>query len=109
MQITVTNGDSDKPTEIITVITPTGDNGFKYTDGEGDRIAVFTADIDGIPGVYFRTDPNGCAMPLADLEAFISAVRDKASEAAHNAKQPCPDEDCGPCSFDRAFSGDGQP
>jgi hypothetical protein len=81
MQIRVTHDDPAKPTEIIAVMAPAGDNGWKYTDQDGDRIVVFTANIDGTPGVYFRTDPNGSAIPLADLEAFIAAVRDTAERA----------------------------
>ncbi|MFG3050352.1 hypothetical protein ACGFZP_05260 [Kitasatospora sp. NPDC048239] len=75
MQIRITHGATDQPDEIISVITPTGDDGWKYTDVDGDRIAVFTADINGTPGVYFRTDPNGSSIPLADLDAFVDAVR----------------------------------
>ena len=82
MQITVTHDDPNKPTEIIAALTPTGDTGWKYTDVDGDRIAVFTSDINGTPGVYFRTDPNGCSIPVADLEALIEAIRVTAKRAA---------------------------
>lgn len=81
MQIRITNGNGET-TEIISAIIPTGDDGWKYTDVDGDRIAIFTADINGTPGVYFRTDPNGCSIPIADLEAFITAVRQTADRAA---------------------------
>lgn len=87
MQIRVTNSNPTQPDEIISVLTPTGDNGFKYTDTDGDRIAVFTANINGTPGVYFRTDPGGCAIPLADLEAFIDGIRTKAAEATQQVGQ----------------------
>jgi hypothetical protein len=109
MQITITTGDPDKPgapgvvTEIIHVLAPTPAEPWIYTDADGDGIAVHTADIDGTPGVYLRTTPNGCAIPMTGLEEFIAAVRDKANEAAHGAGTQCTDTDCGPCSFDRAF------
>jgi hypothetical protein len=82
VQIRITHGNTNQPTEIINVITPTGDNGWKYTDVDGDRIAVFTSDINGTPGVYFRTDPNGASIPLADLDAFIDVIRETAKRAA---------------------------
>jgi hypothetical protein len=81
MQITVSSNDSNKPTEIITVLAPVGDTGWKYTDVDGDRIAVYTSDINGAPGVYFRTDPNGCSIPVTDLEAFIEGLRETAQRA----------------------------
>jgi hypothetical protein len=87
VQIRITHDDPNKPTEIITVMAPAGDNGWKYTDIDGDRIAVFTANIEGTPGVYFRTDPNGAAIPLADLEAFIAAVRETAQRSAENSTE----------------------
>jgi hypothetical protein len=90
MQITVTDGNG-KPTEIIVVLAPTGDSGLTYTDVDGDRIAVFTSDINGTPGVYFRTDPNGCAIPLTDLAAFIDGIRDRADAIAEQMDVPMPE------------------
>lgn len=97
MQITVLDGNG-KPVEIIAVLAPSSDgNGLTYTDCDGDRIAVFTSDINGTPGVYFRTDPNGCSIPLADLAAFIDGIRDRAEVVAERMGLPvleCPT--CGP-------------
>lgn len=87
LQITVTSTDPNEPTEVISVMTPTGDDGWKYTDVDGDRIAVFTADINGTPGVYFKTDANGSSIPLADLEQFIGAVRATAERAARTGQE----------------------
>lgn len=112
MQITVTNGDG-KPTEIIAVLAPTNDdNGLIYRDTDGDGIAVYTADINGTPGVYFRTSPNGCAIPLADLAAFIDGIRDRAEAIAEQMGvpvPPCPScgELCTNRTHDRIFRARG--
>lgn len=90
LQITVTNGDPAKPTEIIHVVAPVGDAGWHYADADGDRIALFTADINGTPGMYFRTDKNGCAVLLADIEALITAVRATAERATETIPAPAP-------------------
>jgi hypothetical protein len=98
MQITVLDGNGN-PTEIIHVLAPSSDgNGLTYTDADGDRIAVFTANINGTPGVYFRTDPNGCAIPLADLAAFIDGIRDRAEAIVEQMGLPL--LDCPTCGTD---------
>ena len=107
MQITITDGNG-KPTEIIAVLAPAGDNGLIYRDTDGDGIAVYTADIDGTPGVYFRTSPNGCAIPLADLAAFIDGIRDRAEAIAEQMGIPpleCPTcgADCTNRTHDRIY------
>lgn len=79
-------------TEIITILNPTPagaiphDSAFKHTDIDGDRLLISTARFDdGTPGLYFRTDPNGSSLPLADLPALIAQLQvivDAATAAA---------------------------
>ena len=48
---------------------------YTYTDVDGDRLAVFGADIpDKGKGFNVRTDPNGCSVPAEDAAAFVRAV-----------------------------------
>jgi hypothetical protein len=60
------------------------ESAYKHTDIDGDRLLISTALFDdGTPGVYFRTDPNGSSVPLADLPALIAQLQviAKASKA----------------------------
>lgn len=64
---------------------------FQYRDIDGDRLAVFTAQIPNQgPGVNIKTDPRGCSVPLSRLEEFIAGVRDTGREAAEYGEQPSP-------------------
>ena len=48
---------------------------YQYTDVDGDRLAVFGADIpDKGKGVNVRTDPRGCSVPAADAPDLARAV-----------------------------------
>lgn len=83
-------------TEIITILAPAGaiphPSCFRHTDIDGDRLLISTALApDGTPGIYFRTDHNGSALPLEDLPALIAqlqviaeASQAEADEAAAN-------------------------
>jgi hypothetical protein len=52
------------------------ESAYKHTDVDGDRLLIATAlHDDGTPGVYFRTDPNGSSVPLADLPALIAQLQ----------------------------------
>ena len=52
------------------------ESAFKHTDIDGDRLLISTALYpDGTPGIYFRTDPNGSSVPLADLPALIAQLQ----------------------------------
>ncbi|MGW9238023.1 hypothetical protein ACWGRL_04695 [[Kitasatospora] papulosa] len=69
-------------TEIITILSPTPagaiphDSAYKHTDIDGDRLLISTAKFDdGTPGLYFRTDPNGSSVPLAELPALIAQLQ----------------------------------
>ena len=49
---------------------------FSFADVDGDRIAVFRADIPGEGlGVNIRTDRNGCSLPDADIPRLITALQ----------------------------------
>lgn len=81
-------------TEIRVILAPNGaiphESRYAHTDVDGDRLLISTALFDdGTPGIYFRTDPNGSSVPLADLPALIAqlqviaeASKAKAEEAA---------------------------
>lgn len=100
--IRITNGDGT--TELISFVQPdpTAD-AYKHTDVDGDRLIINDADINDTPGVYFRTDPNGSSVALADLPALVEGIWSAAQRAAHAlGVLPCPHPRCGPCSFDRA-------
>ncbi|MFI5831032.1 hypothetical protein ACIA6C_27925 [Streptomyces sp. NPDC051578] len=67
-------------TEIITILPPAGaaphPSRYSHTDMDGDRLLISTALFDdGTPGIYFRTDPNGSGVPLADLPALIAQLQ----------------------------------
>lgn len=71
---------------------------YAHADVDGDRLLVAPAVItdpatladQAAPGIYFRTDPNGSSIPLADLPAFIarlSTIADTARKEAEEANQ----------------------
>jgi hypothetical protein len=77
--------------EIRVVLQPAGaiphESAFKHTDIDGDRLLISTALMPGnVPGIYFRTDPNGSSVPLADLSALIAQLQviAEASQAEAN-------------------------
>ncbi|MET9656365.1 MULTISPECIES: hypothetical protein [unclassified Streptomyces] len=54
--------------EIRMVLQPAGaiphESAYKQSDLDGDRLLISTACMPGnVPGIYFRTDPNGSAVP----------------------------------------------
>ncbi|MFE2967536.1 hypothetical protein ACFXKC_28460 [Streptomyces sp. NPDC059340] len=52
------------------------ESAYKRTDEDGDRLLISTALYDdGTPGIYFRTDPNGSSVPLAELPALIAQLQ----------------------------------
>lgn len=60
---------------------------FEHTDVDGDRLRVTTAAIPNVgPGVYFRTDPNGSSVPVAELPALIERLQ-VIAEAAVSASE----------------------
>lgn len=66
--------------EIRVVLQPAGlvphDSAYKHTDIDGDRLLISTALMPGnIPGLYFRTDPNGSSVPLTELPALIAQLQ----------------------------------
>ncbi|ROQ69202.1 hypothetical protein EDD93_3699 [Streptomyces sp. 840.1] len=79
-------------TEIVTILSPAPvgavphDSAFKHTDVDGDRLLISTARFDdGTPGLYFRTDPNGSSLPLAELPALIARLQVIADAATAEA------------------------
>lgn len=57
---------------------------YRYKDVDGDRLAVFTADIPGKGnGVNVRTDRPGCSVPTADAPALARAVLAAAGDTEH--------------------------
>ena len=67
-------------TEIITILAPAGavphPSRYSHTDIDGDRLLISTALMPGnVPGIYFRTDPNGSAVPLEDLPGLIARLQ----------------------------------
>ncbi|MEV8396323.1 hypothetical protein [Streptomyces niveus] len=67
-------------TEIVSVLAPAGavphPSRYSHTDIDGDRLLISTALMPGnVPGIYFRTDPNGSSVPLADLPALIAQLQ----------------------------------
>lgn len=54
---------------------------YKHKDPDGDRIAVFDADIEGPgydlgPGVNIRTDPSGSSITDAEIPNLIKALQE---------------------------------
>lgn len=67
-------------TEIRMILQPAGaiphESAYKHTDADGDRLLISTALMPGdVPGIYFRTDPNGSSVPLSDLPALIAQLQ----------------------------------
>jgi hypothetical protein len=67
-------------TEIRVILAPAGaiphESRYAHTDIDGDRLLISTALMPGnVPGIYFRTDPNGSSVPLADLPALIAQLQ----------------------------------
>ncbi|WP_063735591.1 hypothetical protein [Streptomyces sp. RTd22] len=59
----------------IAFVQPDQPPRYHHTDVDGDRLLITTADIPGTgPGVYFKTDPNGSSVPVADLPALIGKL-----------------------------------
>lgn len=57
-------------------------------DVDGDRLLASVAAIpEQGPGVYFRTDPRGSSIPLADLPAFIARLHTIANAARTAAEE----------------------
>jgi hypothetical protein len=68
-----TEGDA---VEHIVILPPGGEPPeYKHTDVDGDRLLIITADINGTPGVYFRTTPNGCSVPLSEMPALLAELQ----------------------------------
>lgn len=65
-------------TEIVTILNPAGvephPSRYTHTDVDGDRLLISTADINGEPGLYFRTDSNGSSVPLGDMPALLAKI-----------------------------------
>lgn len=50
---------------------------FRYEDVDGDKLAVFDADIPGLgKGVNIRTSYDGCSLPMGDVPALIKVLTD---------------------------------
>lgn len=57
---------------------------YSYRDVDGDRLAVFTADIPGQGrGVNIRTDPHGCSIPAEDVPALVRAILAAGGSTGH--------------------------
>jgi hypothetical protein len=89
------------------------DQPFRYIDSDLDVLYI-TAIADAScyegtrPVVALGTEHGDdetatVYVELNDVEKVISAIRDAAASLRHAASQDCGDEDCGPCSFDRAI------
>ncbi|MFE1192866.1 hypothetical protein ACFW6E_08705 [Streptomyces olivaceoviridis] len=78
--------------EIRVVLQPAGaiphESAYKHTDIDGDRLLISTALMPGnVPGIYFRTDPNGSSVPLADLPQLIAQLQVIADAAQAEANE----------------------
>lgn len=63
---------------------------FRHVDVDGDRLAVFDANIPGQGlGINIRTDPNGSSLPIAEIPVLIAALRDYISASGGVTKE-CP-------------------
>ncbi|MYS15068.1 hypothetical protein GTW73_14045 [Streptomyces sp. SID4982] len=61
---------------------------FAHTDVDGDRLLISTAVMPGnVPGIYFRTDPNGSSVLLADLPRLIAQLQVIADAAQAEADE----------------------
>lgn len=64
------------------------ESAYKHTDIDGDRLLISTALMPGnVPGIYFRTDPNGSSVPLTDLPALIAQLQVIAEAAQAEAEE----------------------
>jgi hypothetical protein len=62
---------------------------YTYTDVDGDRLAVFGADIpDQGRGANVRTDPNGCSVPTEDTVALAEAILTAGGLTEHRVLSP---------------------
>jgi hypothetical protein len=78
--------------EIRMILQPAGavphDSAYKHTDIDGDRLLISTALMpDNVPGIYFRTDPNGSSVPLTDLPALIAQLQVIAEASQREAEE----------------------
>ncbi|MFD4788281.1 hypothetical protein ACFWN1_14720 [Streptomyces sp. NPDC058459] len=72
------------PTTIVVLRDPQPPR-YHHTDPDGDRLLITTADIpDTGPGVYFKTDPNGASIPLAEIPNLINRLREIADSRKEN-------------------------
>lgn len=67
-------------TDIRVILQPAGavphESRYAHTDIDGDRLLISTALLPGnVPSVYFRTDPNGSSVLLADLPGLIAQLQ----------------------------------
>lgn len=61
---------------------------YAHTDIDGDRLLIATALMpDNVPGIYFRTDPNGSSVPLTDLPGLIAQLQIIAEAAQQEADE----------------------
>ena len=77
--------------EIRVVLQPAGaiphESAYKHTDIDGDRLLISTALMPGnVPGIYFRTDPNGSSVPLTELPALMAQLQVIADAAQAEAE-----------------------
>lgn len=64
---------------------------YRHTDVDGDRLLIGTAQIPDVgPGLYFRTDPNGSSVPVAELPDLIARLQVIADAARNEAAQVKP-------------------
>jgi hypothetical protein len=64
------------------------ESAYKHTDVDGDRLLISTALMPGnVPGIYFKTDPNGSSVPLTDLPALIAQLQVIADAAKAEAEE----------------------
>lgn len=78
--------------EIRVVLAPAGavphESRYAHTDIDGDRLLISTALMPGnVPGIYFRTDPNGSSVPLADLPQLVAQLQVIAEAAQAEARE----------------------
>lgn len=82
---------TETPTTIISILTPgvtPHPSKYTHTDVDGDRLLISTALLPGnIPGLYFRTDPNGSSVLVADLPNLIAQLQVIASAAKTEAEE----------------------
>lgn len=79
-------------TEIRVVLQSAGavphESAYKHTDIDGDRLLISTALMpNNVPGVYFRTDPNGSSVSLDDLPALMAQLQAIAEASKAEAEE----------------------